>query len=168
MKTKITRTDFSKLAPLFLFTVFSVFIAVILLGGAKVYRAQITRDRTDYDHRTISQYLVTRIHQNDAADAWFISDFDLSEPSDSGSTICFAEMIDGEKYYTRIYCHEGYLRELFTVADSSVFAPADGQQILPLENLFFRRDSQNIVLDITFEDGTSQTLYLTFRSEGAE
>ncbi|MBQ2756105.1 MAG: DUF4860 domain-containing protein [Oscillospiraceae bacterium] len=164
MKTKITRTDFSKLAPLFLFTVFAVFVAVILLGGAKVYRAQVNRDRADYDHRTISQYLVTRIHQNDAEGAWFVTDFDLLQPSDSGNTLCFSEIIEGREYYTRVYCHDGYLYELFAEADATYFTPADGQAILPLEALSFSCSEKTVTLDITFEDGTEQTVYLALRS----
>ena len=165
MKTKIIRTDFSKLAPLFLFAVFAVFVAVILLGGAKVYRSQVTRDRTDYDHRTISQYLITRIHQNDSEDGWFISDFELTASSDSGDTICFSEMIDGEEYYTRVYCHEGYLRELFAAADADFFNPIDGQEILPMQQLSFSRNKNLLTLNVTFEDGTSQTLHIALKSE---
>ena len=46
------------------------------------------------------------------------------------------EEIDGAAYVTRIYCHDGYLRELFS-AEAIMFEPEDGERIMPAESVEF-------------------------------
>jgi hypothetical protein len=59
----------------------------------------------------------------------FIGNFDEQTESSEGDTFFRIETINGTRYYTRIYCHNGYLCELFSKADGS-FSKEDGEQHL--------------------------------------
>ena len=109
MKTK--RFDISFIAPLFLFAFFSICVMSVLIMGADLYRKQTQRDLVGYNHRTVSQYISTRIHQSDKHDSFFVSDFNTQTPQSKGNAFFFTEIINGSEYYTCIYSHDGYLYE---------------------------------------------------------
>jgi hypothetical protein len=83
MKTK--RFDISFIAPLFLFAFFSICVMSVLIMGADLYRKQTQRDLVGYNHRTVSQYISTRIHQSDKHDSFFVSDFNTQTPQSKGN-----------------------------------------------------------------------------------
>ena len=66
------------------------------------------------------------------------------------------QTIDGEVYLTRIYCYGGFLRELFC-AEDAVFAPADGEEILPAESLQLSIEGYLLAVQL---DGQEILLYL--------
>lgn len=48
------------------------------------------------------------------------------------TALAFREQIDGECYVTYIYCHEGWLTELFC-QEGAGLSPADGERVLEAE-----------------------------------
>ena len=165
MKIKSKSIDISSLAPFFLFTCFSVCVLSVLMIGANLYRTQADRDLTDYQKRTVSQYITTRIHQSDSYDACFVGDFETATPQSTGNAFFYTETIDGEQYYTCMYCHDGYLYELFAAAD----VPPDfsaGEPILQIESLYFIDDGRSIHAMITHMDGIQQKTVVNLRCSG--
>jgi hypothetical protein len=69
------------------------------------------------------------------------------------------EEIGGKIYITRIYCYEGYVRELFA-AESASLSPSDGEKILPAEDLTFSVASGILSVVITHADGVTQQVLL--------
>lgn len=167
MKTKIKRTNISSIAPFFLFVFFAICVVTTLLIGAKLYRNQTERDRIGYSNRTVSQYLTTRIRQSDRYDSFFIGDFYTKEPSESGNTFFFCEVIGGAEYYTCIYCHDGYLYELFSAATDTMDLTS-GEKILEVKSISFTDNKSTVTVDITHADGSTQSLILYVRSERGE
>ena len=154
---------FDSLAPFFLFTVFTISVVAVLIGGAKIYRNQSNADLFGYEKRTAALYISTRVRQNDLDGMCFVGDFYTAQPSDEGNTLFLYEDIGGELYYTCIYCYNGYLYELFAEAGND-FTPADGEAIIEIGALRFKNESCLICAEITYKDGTSRSLMLYPRS----
>lgn len=167
MKTRMTQSRFGMVIPFMLFTVFALCVITVLITGAKIYKSFTARDQISYDHRTVSQYLTTRIRQSDAEQAYFIGDFSDPVSKTQGDTFYFCEQFGEETYYTRIYCYDGYLYELFSAA-SDPFEPIDGDKILPIGDLRFSATDRGVLVSIQYADGTPQTLHLYLRSQGEE
>lgn len=165
MKTKAKNIDISSFAPLFLFACFSICVMSVLLIGADLYRKQAERDVTGYQKRTVSQYITTRIHQSDSYDACFVGDFETRSPQSTGNTFFFTETINGAEYYTCIYCHDGYLHELFASADATLDLSA-GEPLLRVESVNFVDNGRNIIAMITHIDGSRQKIVVNLRCSG--
>jgi len=157
MKVKQHKRKADALIVLLLFGIFAVCILSVLLTGADAYRRLSQRDDASYDHRTASQYLSTRIRQSDCLDAVAIEDFEGTD------ALVFTETIDGVSYETRVYCYDGYLRELFTAAGGD-FLPGDGEKVLKASSLTLRMDGQRILVELTSPAGDAQRLTLYLRS----
>ena len=143
MKEKSTKlTD---LLALLVFAVFALCVLLVLLSGAKVYRELVSRGEASFESRTAVQYVTTRVRQ---AEAVTVGDFDGCQ------ALVIPEEIDGEIYLTRVYCHDGYIRELFC-AETAALSPEAGTFILPAEQLGFSLSDG--ILQITLD---AQTLFL--------
>ena len=163
MKDKVKKADASSLAPLFLFAVFAISSVFVLLCGAKIYKSMLARDTASHERRTVAQYIATRIRQGDRDGAYYIGNFATLEPAAEGDTLFYLEVIEGEEYLTRIYCHEGYLCELFSTADGS-FSKDDGERVIPIVSLSFKNENGLIVADIGYAEGSRGTLDIVPRS----
>ena len=124
MKEKTTKiTDF---LALMVFAVFALCLCLVLLTGAKGYRKLVDHGKTDYAARTAAMYLTTRVRQ---AQMLTVEEFDGCD------ALTIREEIEGETYLTRVYCHEGFLRELFC-AENAALSRSDGEKVLEAEHLF--------------------------------
>lgn len=160
---KKQKSNLTSLAPLLLFVIFTTCILAVLLTGADVYQKVSRRDRYSFQHRTTAQYLTTRLRQSDAADMTFVGDFYNQSPTESGNTLFLCEELSGRTFYTRIYCHNGYLWELFAEAGAA-FDPDAGQKILEVNALHFTVLKDLILIEIEHTDATTETLILHLRS----
>lgn len=167
MKRITNHHTLSSLAPLLLFAVFTTCVLTVLLTGANIYENLLSRDQNTFDQRTAVQYLTTRVHQNDRSAEIYVGDFDAKASSVTGNTLFLCETIEGRTFCTRIYCHDGYLRELFA-EEGLEFIPSDGKKILPTADLNFTCSDNLLHIEITFEDHTTESLYLKLRSTQEE
>lgn len=157
MNREQRKTNIGSLLALLLFGVFALCVLVVLLTGADAYKELTERGRANYDGRTAGQYLTTRVRQADALSGIRVENFGGLD------TLVVSEDIEGERYETRIYCYDGYIRELFAVAGSDL-APEDGDKVLPLEGLTLNWQDGLLRAEITEPDGTVQHLTLHQRS----
>jgi len=160
MKRGMTENSISAIMALCLLAVFAVTILGVLLGGAKVYKSITRQGQTDFDGRTCQQFLLTKLRQAPSPDAVQICRFG------SGDAVFIYENYGSRSFVTRIYCHKGYLMELFSV-DSEVFAPEDGEKILPLENLKITQEGSLLALTLSLQ-GQEIPIYHTLRRGGYE
>ena len=105
--------------------VFVVCALLVLLLGARVYGNLVEAGGETYCSRTASQYLTTRVRQTGQVE---VTDFEGCD------ALVIREEADGRIYLTRIYCYDGWLRELYA-AESAQLHPADGEKILEAEEL---------------------------------
>lgn len=159
MKNVTEKPKITALAALLVFCLFGVCILGVLLAGAGSYRQMTVQGDAAYDARTIAGYLTMRVHQADRQDAVRVEDF-------SGvSALVLEETVAGKTYLTRIYCFDGFLRELYSQADGT-FSPEAGEKLLPAEELSFELAGDLLTVDITHADGSRERLILLLRSEG--
>ena len=76
-----------------------------------------------------------------------------------GDSLVITERIDNLPFQTQIYCHDGWLMELFTAADAGL-TPADGSKIVPADS--FTAVQEENLLHLTVD---GQALVLHFRGE---
>lgn len=136
---KATEKSISSVAALLVLAVFSIGILGVLLGGARVYKGLTGQGQADYDRRTCLQYLSTKLSQSTSPESITLRQFG------TGDALFLTESIDGREYVTRIYCHNGWLMELFSV-NADGFAPEDGEKILPLDSLYVTQSAGLLTL----------------------
>lgn len=161
MNNSNSKHSLSSLMALLLFAVFAVSILSVLLAGTQVYRRITERDAAAYAHRTAVQYLSTKVRQSDASGMVGVEDFCGTD------ALVLTEDLDGEVFLTRIYCHNGYLYELFSPADLEAM-PEDGEQLLPLRSLDLELAQNLLRISLTEENGTPVRFHLTLRSTGED
>lgn len=159
MRNEQRTTKLGNLGALLLFGIFAVLLLMILLSGADLYQSLTERDRANYDRHTAAQYLATRVRQADAEGGMRVEEFCGT------AALVTAEQIEGELYETRIYCYDGYLRELFAAASYEP-EPEDGEKILPMESLELTWNDGLIRAELLGPEGDAQELLLHCRSGG--
>ena len=148
------KSNLTGVLVLLVFAVFMVSVLLVLLSGADTVQKLTQRDRQTYHHRTAVQYITTRIRQADETGA----------VTTNADTLILTETLGGTAYETRIYCCNGYLRELFCESGSAI-APEFGEEILPMERFQITRENNLIRAELFLPDGSNATLTLLLRSE---
>lgn len=138
------------LLALLVFGIFALCVAAVLLMGARTYNTLTGRGSEVYERRVTARYLTTRFHQ---AEAVQVEDFC------GYSAMTIREEISGKTYLTRVYCHEGSIRELFAAESTEVF-PEDGEIVMEAESLTFSLEDQLLSVEITHADGSVERLLL--------
>lgn len=144
---------------LLVFAVFMVSVLFVLLTGADVVQDLTDRDQQSYRQRTAVQYVTMRVRQADQegmVEVRRVEDRDV---------LVLAEMIEGYRYETLVYCADGYLWEMFTEAGLDLSLEF-GEKILPAEGFFAEKQDDLLQLRIDLTDGSSQRVILHLRSEG--
>ena len=156
MKKSETKTHIESLLVLVLFGVFAICILSVLLTGAGTYKRLVDRQQASYEERTVPQYIATKVRQADMAGTVSIGDF------------CGVEALElielpAREYVTRIYCYDGYLRELFSTATGS-FEPETGEKILEAQQVDFVLEDNQLSVAVTGTDGNKTVIRLSLRS----
>lgn len=119
-------------------TVFALCVLLVLLAGARIYRNLVDRGQEVYEQRTALQYLTTRVRQAQTVEIGNLEDCEA---------LILKETLEGETYTTYVYCYEGWLRELYTVAGAKL-PPQAGEALLEGENLDLKQEGS--LLTVTF------------------
>ena len=155
MRHKSEKHHIDGLIALVLFGVFAACILSVLLTGSDAYRRLTERDRETFGTRTCLQYVATKVRQAKSGGDIAVEDFDGT------SALCIYEEIGGNRYVTRVYCYDGWLREIFTSASTHSLAE-DGEKIIRAEQLGFELEDGLLTAELS--GGGSLTLSL--RGEG--
>lgn len=148
------------IAALLVFAVFAVGILSVLLGSAGVYQRLTRQNSHAYESRTAAQYLAAKLRQAEGPPR--------VEHFGDGAALVLSQTIGEKEYLTRIYCHEGWLRELFAAADRT-FTPESGEKILPMEELQVNQDGKLLAFLLVMADGDEITMSLmTRQGKGAQ
>ena len=122
MKNHAKMTD---LFALLVFVIFAVCLLAVLLGGARSYEAVVQRGGESFEARTAAQYVSTRVRQ---AGGVAVADFSGCD------ALVIPETVGEETYLTRVYCYDGYLRELYC-PENAALQPRDGEKLIPMEQM---------------------------------
>jgi len=149
------KQNISGLMVLLLFGIFAVCILSVLFSGTRIYDRLTERDKITFDTRSAVQYLATRIHQAENAASLTL------ESAEGGTMLRIAQAYGEELYETLLYCHDGWLCELFVPAGEE-FEPDAGERILPVERMTGTIDNGLLTLSVADENG-EQTISLLLR-----
>ena len=139
---------------LLIFAVFMVSVLLVLLSGADTLQKLTHRDQRTYHHRTAVQYITTRIHQADK----------IGAVSAENDTLILREKLEGVLYETRIYCCNGYLREMFCESGAAL-SPDFGEEVLPMESFQVTQEDNLLHAELQLPDGSKERLTLLLRTE---
>lgn len=146
------------LAALLLFGIFAVCILAVLLTGAGAYERLTARDQSSYERRVCTQYIATRVRQADIFGNVSVEQFD------GVPALC---MVDGDGYLTRVYCYDGYLKELYTSVDADLSLDA-GENLMEADELTLSLDDGLLEVSVSGPNGAEDRMYLSLRcGEGA-
>ena len=149
----------TNLMALLVFAVFALCVLLVTLAGADAYQRLTRQGQDQYARRTATQYITTRVRQSQGV---ALEDFSGVE------ALVFPETVENRVYVTRVYCYDGYLRELFTPIDGN-FSPSDGEKLMPLQDLTLSLEGDLLRVRLTLPDGSVKDLSLhIFIGEGAE
>lgn len=151
MERQVKKNHMTGLAVLLAFTLFAAAVLLVLLTGADTYARLVRRSEESFHSRTAAQYLTTRLQQADREGALSVEDFGGTQ------ALVLRQELEGEVYETRIYCLDGYLRELFAAEDSGL-TPEDGEKVVPAAALTFHSRDGMLLAELTHGEGTVQTL----------
>ena len=157
MKKRTQNRSISLVAALLLFTVFAAGILSVLLAGAGIYRRVTARDHLRFDSRSAIRYVATKVRQAPTPSALELGSFG------GGDALLLKETADGAAYVTRVYCHDGWLMELFTAAEGD-FAPEDGERLLPVRQMQLHLEHGLLTVDILDSGGQKSSLSLSLYS----
>lgn len=137
--------------------IFAVLCTLMVLLGAQLYRGSVARTEETASARVLNSYVINVVRANDA------SGLVRCEQRSGTDVLVFDWDADGASYETLVYCHDGYLRELFTEAGQQ-FNPAFGDEICPAQS--FRAQMQDGLLRVELSDehGQDSVLHLALRS----
>lgn len=157
MNHESKKWNITALMPLLVFFLFALCLLAVLLTGARVYRSTVQQGQARFENRTAVQYLTTRIRQADARGSLSCRSFGTAQ------ALVIREEIGGEAYQTLVYCHDGYLRELFC-AEGGQFQPRDGEAVLPVTDLAFSLEQGLVRAELLLPDGSRSRIAVQLRS----
>ena len=152
------KSNLGFLLVLLVFAVFMVSTLLVLMTGADVLQNITQHDQKSYEQRTAAQYIATRVRQADQAGMISV------RTTDDGDRLVLAEEIDGFLFETTVYCHDGYLCEMFSASGYDPGAEF-GEKILPAERFSVTDRGEYLELEITFAEGETWPMILRLRSE---
>jgi len=141
------------LAPLILFFVLAVCILYVSVMGINISKSISARNSSSYALRTAYNYTSVKVQSANSKNDIFTEDFGGYD------TLVIKEAHNGKDYLTRIYCCDGYLRELFCAADATL-SPADGEKLLKLNDMSISNEDDVLNIRFTESGGKPQTLIL--------
>ncbi len=147
----------SLLFMILLFFALGICSLFAVLTGARVYENINVRMEQNFSGQTALSYISNKISQ---ADREGMVGVDTINGID---VLVLAEDYDGIRYQTWIYCENGYIKELFSEADSGLTL-ADGIDIMECNGLRFTQVSNNL-LKVELTDEVGDIMYVALRSE---
>lgn len=157
---KQLRTDTHRLGTLAVLTVFCIFaisILTVILFGAKAYQRLNDQSEVNYRTRTLALFLSGKVRQAPLPGEITVCEFG------DGDCIAIPETIDGEIYYTWLYCADGWLMELFGDGENEYW-PEDGERILRADA--FTAQLRGGLLELTAETEAGEPVALRFALRG--
>lgn len=137
----------SDLLALVSVSLFALCLVLVLLAGAGSYRRLVEEGKTWNEKQTASFYVTTRLRQGEGVT---LEDFQGCR------SLTMEERVGNDTYLTRVYCYDGFLRELYCLAGAAL-GPEDGEKVLPLTAM--EAELRDGLLQVTL-DGEDVYLYL--------
>lgn len=137
--------------------VFAVFSTMLVLIGAQAYRTITVRSEEHNLDRTMYSYMLNSLRGDDASGT-------VTMRNEDGIDMLVVSYDYGwEVLEKRIYCYDGYLRELLAPVQNE-FNPDSGERICEAETLQAEVSGNLITIEMTDADGETHTINAVLRT----
>ncbi len=140
-----------------LLAAFAVLSVIVVLVGARVYRAVDARGSDNYATRTALSYIAGKVRASDAAGQ--IATVNL----DGAEALALSADYDGTVYVTYIYAYEGRLMEYFG-REGKEFSLSHGETIGEAGGFASELSDGLLLVSILSAEGRTETLKLYLQS----
>lgn len=154
---------------LLLFAIFAGCVLMVLLFGASSYEKLVERDNNSFEYRTGAAYVAAKVRHNDVLGMVQVGSFsDRNNREADDINTLYLQYIDEEGvpvegYYTKIYCCDGYLREVLCEEGISL-KPENGSRIMEATDFSCLLKNGAIDFQITYKNKESNRMRLKLRS----
>ncbi len=136
--------------------IFAVFATAMVLFSAQLYRGTVADAEAHNAHRVAESYLMNQVRRSDVTGGVEVEEI-------KGQTVLTFTWYAGEESFkTRIYCHNGVLRELFLGAQDE-FIPEYGERICAMAAFAPSVENGLLTMQLTHADGRETTLLAALR-----
>ena len=144
-------------ALLVLCALFFILAVAAIATGVSAYNgtSQVIEDSNTY--RTVLAYLSNQVRRGDS-----VGNIEVGRLFDSGALMIY-ETIDEWEYVTYIYCHDGFLRELF-IEKGLEFEAEAGNELIPLEKVYFGVTADGQIMAAFTNGDEGEHMLITVRS----
>lgn len=151
MKERTNRVN--GLLMLIVYGIFALFSLLLVVVGAKVYRNVVSTGRENTQTRAAFSYVANKIRMSTR----FSGTLRLEE--EDGMEVLVLETLT-EGYETRIFYHDGALRELYQSADMELI-PEMGEKIVEVRDFRIEVTREgNLILHSVDSEGKERSLHL--------
>ncbi|MEE1029240.1 MAG: DUF4860 domain-containing protein [Agathobacter sp.] len=141
-----------------LFSLFAFTAFVLIIIGVKQYENTAASMDHNYQVRTINSYLREKVRQND-----ILSDITTFEV-DGTNVLSLSTEIEGNQYYTLIYCYDGFLMEQL-VSEDAVYSLSSGQKLIELDSIEIEVNPSGYLKAVyTASNGEVSNVYISIKS----
>ncbi len=140
----------------FIITIFLVFVMSIffvLATGADIYKNISNRIDKRFNETTSLSYISNKVLSYNEIGKVYISKLDDIQ------ALTLEQSINGEKYVTMLYYHNGKLMEL-TCNKAAYFAKGDGVEILDISGLEFEYISADLLQINVYNNDIKNTIFI--------
>ena len=155
------RTDLRGVFLFALLAAFALLSLVVVIVGARSYRGINATAEQAFLSRTGMSYLVGKVRGADAA-----GQIEIRKQGDL-TVLALGQALNGERYFTYIYCDGTKVREYFARADAA-FSPDYGEKIFDASSLTFSLEEGLLQISIVDAGGNTHegAVYLRAEKEG--
>lgn len=117
---------------------FALSSLILITAGSEIYQNTVKNMQSNYEMRTSTSYLSEKVRH--------AKSFELTTLKDTDA-IAISSYVGETEYVTYLYYYDGYLRELYTSADTDLGSSmlAAGQKITKLNSLTFDKDDNGLI-----------------------
>ena len=161
------RTQAKRNAPLQLGGAFASFLLAALLltlslltltAGVKAYASISDSADENTNRRDALLYVIGKFRAMDGN-----AEIRIDHNAADGDLIRFVQEYDGETYETRIFCSDGYMKELLC-AQSDPFDPEGGETLVRAKALYIAGSGPDYQVTVVMSDGQSAVGYVCAHS----
>lgn len=138
----------SVLITLGLFTVFTLFLLLVLMTGTTAFKSVSASMEERFKQRTALFYVTQKVRHAESGSHISLSEIGGRSPTGTATAVTIRENFDGEVYLTYIYESGGYLKELFieeSEAEQSTGLADEGFEVLETDGVTFEQIMPNLI-----------------------
>lgn len=143
-----------------LFGLFAMSALALIITGSGIYQNAVSNMQNNYEIRTSTSYVTEKIRRGNCLDILDVDDHEI---------ISIGSKIGDKNYRTYLYTYDGFLRELFVLADTD-FSPKlfpAGQKITEMSDLSIKQEANDIYEIVLMQSSGTSTSLLINKYSGA-